>query len=798
MIAEGIISRKPLADRAIPAARTATAARVVTVPWHRAALGMILALAAGLNFWGLNSIGYPNTYYAAAVKSMIQSWHNFFFVAFDPGGFVTIDKPPLGFWFQAISAKILGYSGFSLLLPEALAGIGSVAMLYILVRRVFGAPAGLLAALFMALTPILVATSRSNIIDSTLVFFLLLGAWAVSRAVETGRLRRLLLCAVLVGLGFNIKMMEAFLVVPAFGLMYLLGAKLRWRTKALHLFLATIVLLSVSLSWAAAVDLTPASQRPWVDSTSTNSELDLAIGYNGLERLLGQGSAATFTARAATSSSATQTSGTTTKASATSATTKATATTAATSAAASTSASAATTAATNSSATTAGTTTTAAGATTQQTAPTGNGGGGGGGLFNNGAAGPLRLFDAELGGQASWLLPLALVGMLVVLSRKVRFPLDARQRATVLWGGWLLTVGAFFSVAGFFHSYYLVTIAPPIAALAAIAMATLFRDYLHPTGIRLRAWALPATLLITAGAQAYMLHSYPAWSNRLTPVIVGMTLLVVAGLVVARFRPRMRRGLWIAVMAAGGMIALLLAPTAWAFDTVSNGNSGGTPTAGPSDTTGGNGGFGGGDFTFGGAGTGAPPTGGAGTPPTGGAGVTGTTAITGTTSITGTTGITGTITMTGTTGLAGGTGNANRSGATGGGGQDASVNKQLLAYLEKNQGATKYLFAVTSSNSAAPYIIQTGKAVMSLGGFSGNNPILTTAQLKALIKNNTVRFFLLGGQGGNSAASSFVASSCKAVSSSAWQSSTTTTSAGTGATGGMGSSETLYDCGNLT
>src|SRR5207249_505228 len=146
--------------------------------------------------------GYANQYYAAAIKSMLQSWHNFFFVSFDPGGFVTVDKPPVGFWIQTLSAKLLGFSGFSILLPEALAGIAAVGAVYFLVRRVFGAP-------------------------------------------------------------------------------------LRWRKRLLHLALATALLLSVSLSWAAAVDLTPAGQRPWVDSTSTNSEIDLAVGYNGLQRLLG-------------------------------------------------------------------------------------------------------------------------------------------------------------------------------------------------------------------------------------------------------------------------------------------------------------------------------------------------------------------------------------------------------------------------------------------------------------------------------------------------------------------------------
>src|SRR5579872_2284558 len=122
--------------------------------WDRIGLFAILLLAALLNLVGLSREGYDNTYYAAAVKSMLLSWHNFFFNSFDPGGFVTIDKPPLGFWLQVLSAKIFGYSGVSLMLPQALAGVASVALLYHLVRRIFGVPAGLIAALALAITPI--------------------------------------------------------------------------------------------------------------------------------------------------------------------------------------------------------------------------------------------------------------------------------------------------------------------------------------------------------------------------------------------------------------------------------------------------------------------------------------------------------------------------------------------------------------------------------------------------------------------------------------------------------------------
>src|SRR5579883_1799233 len=270
-------------------AHTGLRARITDQRWSWQWLGLagVLIISACLNLLQLSREGYANTYYAAAVKSMLMSWHNFFFVSFDPGGFVTIDKPPLGFWIQTASAKLFGFSGFSILLPEALAGVLSVAVLYRLVARVWGRGAGLLAALFLAVTPISVATNRNNTIDSLLVLAVLLAAWAVMRAVETGRLRWLLLGAVLVGLGFNIKMLEAYLVVPALGLVYLVGARAGWWRRLGHLALDAVVMLSVSLSWAVAVDLIPASARPYVGSSGTNSELNLALGYNGLQRLTG-------------------------------------------------------------------------------------------------------------------------------------------------------------------------------------------------------------------------------------------------------------------------------------------------------------------------------------------------------------------------------------------------------------------------------------------------------------------------------------------------------------------------------
>src|SRR5215210_573507 len=183
-----------------------------TVHRDRLALTAILALSAFVNLFQLTNEGYGNTYYAATVKNMLTSWRNFFFVSFD-AGFVTVDKPPLGFWIQAASAKVFGFHAWSILLPQAIAGVLSVGLLYQLVRRACGPVAGLLAALTLALTPISIAISRHNNLEGLLVLDLLLAAWAFVLAAETGRLRLLLLGAVLVGLGFNIKMMEAFLVL---------------------------------------------------------------------------------------------------------------------------------------------------------------------------------------------------------------------------------------------------------------------------------------------------------------------------------------------------------------------------------------------------------------------------------------------------------------------------------------------------------------------------------------------------------------------------------------------------------
>ena len=262
-------------------------AKAITARWHVVALGAVLAVTAFLNLFHLGRNGYANEYYSGAVRSMLQSWHNFFFVSFDPGGLVSVDKPPLALWLEAASAKIFGYSGWAILLPEALAGIAAVWLLYLLVARV-GRVAGLVAALALAVSPVSVAVNRDNNPDALLALLLVAAAYVGVRAVESGRLRTLLLSAALVGLAFNTKMLAAMVVVPGLALAYAAFARVPWKRRLVFLALAGVVLAVVSGAWIAAVDLTPASHRPYVGSTNDNSAFSLAFDYNGLGRVTGQ------------------------------------------------------------------------------------------------------------------------------------------------------------------------------------------------------------------------------------------------------------------------------------------------------------------------------------------------------------------------------------------------------------------------------------------------------------------------------------------------------------------------------
>ena len=488
--------------------------RSILTPVHLA-LVLIVLLAATLRFANLATVGNANPYYTAAVTAMLRSWSNFFFVAAEPGGSVSLDKPPLGFWIQTLSASLFGVNGFAVVLPQLLAGIASILLLFHLVRRSFGDLAGLLAALLLAVTPVAIAVERNNTPDALLILTLLLAAWAFLKATETGRLRTLLLGALLVGVGFNIKMLQAFLPLPAFYALYLFGAQQPWRRKLRNLTLATLLLIPVSLSWALIVDLTPADQRPYMGGSSTNSALELIVGYNGLQRLLGGAGPAPTSARP--SSDQLQPPGSPPPGS-------------------------------------------------RPDAPGGppmGGGTNGSGMFGTGQAGALRLFQAGLAAQVSWLLPFGLIALgAMLLKSSWRQPSSALHHALILWGGWLLTSALFFSVAGFFHQYYLVMLGPPLAAVVAIGVTWLWRlRQSHPVQATL---LLIVASVVTLVFQIYAVALYQSLSWWVAlPAIMG---LGGGGMLLFSLRTQ-RRGLPPLALTLL-LAALLTIPTVWsAFTT---------------------------------------------------------------------------------------------------------------------------------------------------------------------------------------------------------------------------------------
>jgi 4-amino-4-deoxy-L-arabinose transferase-like glycosyltransferase len=251
-------------------------------------LPAVMVVAGLLNLWGLSINGWANTYYSAAVRSMTTSWHNFLFASLDRSGLMTVDKPPLALWVQALSARIFGFHPLSVLVPQALMGVAATALIYDLTRRHFGRLGGVAAGLALATTPVVVAVSRHNNPDELLVLCCVAALWLALRALETGRTRYLVWCGVAIGLGFETKMGVALMVVPGIAAAYLWVAP-RGRLAAIRQLLAGGVSLAVvGLAWPVLVTLTPAADRPWISGTADNSIWSLIFSYNGVGRIAGQ------------------------------------------------------------------------------------------------------------------------------------------------------------------------------------------------------------------------------------------------------------------------------------------------------------------------------------------------------------------------------------------------------------------------------------------------------------------------------------------------------------------------------
>lgn len=499
----------------------------------------ILVLSAFLYGWGIWDAGSANSYYTAAITSMTKSWSNFWYGAFDPAGFITVDKPPVALWFMAISAKIFGIHGWSVVLPSVLAGIGSVYFMYKLIASKFGVWPGRIAALVMTLTPTVVANSRTNNMDAILVFFLLLAIFTLQKAVSKKNIWLVILSFGLVGISFNIKMLQAFMILPAMLVYYWIAIKVPWKKKVAWLFAAIASLAIFTLAYPVAVDSANKSSRPYIGSSQKNSLLELAFGYNGTERLLGQstGTGGAFPGMGSTKKAngkgitGTKPSGKIGKGH---------------------KPSGKPTAGQQPGATNGNPMNgqqpggnTGKGMTGQKPgrqsangkvkmpnskARTGKMGkmaqGGGNNAFAIGTAGPFRLLQSDLGSQIGWYLPLAILGLLAGLFGFKRrgdkwYQISDEQKEVVLWAGWFVPVYGFFSVASFFHPYYTIMLAPAIAALTAIGVAAVAK-LAKEDGHR----PLIARIFISLGiVSTLLLQAYYVWSYY---QIISIILVIVA------------------------------------------------------------------------------------------------------------------------------------------------------------------------------------------------------------------------------------------------------------------------------
>jgi 4-amino-4-deoxy-L-arabinose transferase-like glycosyltransferase len=535
---------------------TDAARRVVALP----ELIIVLAVAGVLGLWNLSVNGNANTFYAAAVKSMASSWHDFLFNSMDKSGLMTVDKPPLADWIEALSVRIFGFNSEAMLAPQAVMGIISAGLMYDLVRRRFGRVAGFAAGLVLATTPTIVAVSRHNNPDELLVLMSIAATWCFLRALETHRTKWMVWTGLFIGLGFETKMGVALMLVPAFALAYgwtrwdrSIGVRgnLAWVRQ---LTLGGLALAVVGLAWPVLMWLTPSADRPWISGTSDNSIWSLIVGYNGLGRVGGQsggpGGTGGFGGLTRTG----------------------------------------------------GTFPGFGGGTGGASAHGGFGGfggaGGGGNTLFGGGTGVTRLLNDALGSQAGWLLGGAVVAIvaLLVLTRLRRS--DPRTGFLIAIAGTLLVVSAVFSFAsGIFHPYYVAMVAPWAAALigagVGMALSGRFSRFIAP--------ALLVGALIT---ELVVLHSDVSgdlsWAK---PVAIAGT--VVCGLLLAfSLSPRVR----LTVLAVGAA-ALLAAPATWATETLGHATSGTFPTGGPASAqTGfgsGRGGFGGFGRSAGAGGTGS-------------------------------------------------------------------------------------------------------------------------------------------------------------------------------------------------
>lgn len=609
-------------------------------PWARPALLGLLLVTLVLYTWNLTASGYANSFYSAAVQAGSDSWKAFFFGSSDAANSITVDKPPASLWVMALSVRLLGLSSFAILLPQALMGVATVGVVYTTVKRQFGAAAGLIAGVVLALTPVAALMFTFNNPDALLTLLMALGAWATIKAIEQASPKWMMIVGVFIGLGFLTKTLQVLLVVPFFGLAYLIAAPTTLRKRIVHSLLAVATMVLSAGWWVAIVELVPASARPYIGGSQTNSFLELTFGYNGLGRLSGD-----------------------------------------------------------------------------ETGSVGGGagpGGAGGGMW--GATGLFRMFSSSVGDQVSWLIPSALILLAAGLWLRGRRPrTDLRRAAYLVWGGWLVVTMLVFSfMAGIFHEYYTVALAPAIGAVVGMGAVEAWQR-------RSSAVATIALAAATAAAATWsfiLLSRTTAYGDwlRISVLAVGMAaaLLILA--------TRWMHARAVPFVLAAALVAALAGPGAYAVSTTAQGHSGSIVTAGPAGSVRGPGGAGG----FGG---GMPSQ------------LPGQTAPNGTTQ----------------------QGGPQTGGGMGGLLDASTPSTAVVSALSANADRYTWVAAAVGSQTAAGLQLGTQLPVMAIGGFNGSDPSPTLAQFQQYVANGQIHYFASGGRGfgnqnGGSSASSEISS----------------------------------------
>jgi len=492
--------------------KTASAARqsgFISTREQKIAIGILLILAAATYLFGALQNGMANSYYAAAVQAASSNFTAWLFGSLDAANFVSVDKPPLSTMIMGLSARIFGFSSFSMLLPNVLAGVITVYLVYRVTRYYFGFKSGIIAGGVLAVTPVVALMSGFNNPDAILMCFLTASGYFLIRALDKKPIRNLALAALFSGLAFNTKMLQGLMVLPAIYVVYLCFAKVKLNKRILHLGIFTAVVMIASLSWSALAYLTPAEMRPWVGSTNDNNIWSLIFGYNGFGRLLGNSP--------------------------------------------------------------------------------GNGGGGGGRTGFGGTTGVFRMFNDEFGPNITWFIPTALIGAVTVF-----FKLRKKERTniqfgiTAFWLIWLLTHMFIFSMtSGTIHPYYVVVLAPAIAALVGISLPLIIQLYKNNKNI----WLLPMTVMLTALTAAMILSM--GGLNGMMWMILVLGVISSLLLILAKNGQRIgrdhlvggvRQTILLKVGSVLSVIAVLATPIYYTIATITQTHVGSIPTAGPSST----------------------------------------------------------------------------------------------------------------------------------------------------------------------------------------------------------------------